>query len=120
MLQFLLLNGTIENRLLTGAARAELHKPLPDDKEIGRLMNLHQEILRAVLGISTPKIDRMIDASIKAGAFGAKINGSGGGGCMFAYAPDDPGRVKAAIEAAGGEAFIIRTDEGSREDPIET
>jgi len=28
----------------------------------------------------------MIDAALGAGALGAKINGSGGGGTMFAYA----------------------------------
>ncbi len=116
--QFRLLNGTIENRDITGAARAELQKSWPDDRELGRLMNHHQEILREVLGISTPKIDRMTDAAIQAGAYGAKINGSGGGGCMFAYAPDNAGRVKEAIETAGGEAFIINTDEGSREEPV--
>ncbi len=35
---------------------------------------------------------------LDAGAYGAKINGSGGGGCMFAYAPASPEKVKAAIE----------------------
>ena len=34
--------------------------------------------------------EAMIAAALDAGAFGAKINGSGGGGCMFAYAPDRP------------------------------
>ncbi len=116
--QYLLLDGTIENRDITGEARSELQKSEPDDRAIGRLMNVHQEILRDKLGISTPKIDRMTEASLKAGAFGAKINGSGGGGCMFAYAPQDPGRVKAAIEEAGGEAFIINSDDGSREDRV--
>lgn len=112
--QYKLLNGTIENRDITRAAISELKKSVPDHKEIGRLMNNHQEILREALGISTPKIDRMIEASINAGAYGAKINGSGGGGCMFAYAPEDPAGVKKAIEAAGGEAFIIEADTGSR------
>ncbi len=116
--QYKLLDGTIENRDLTGAARKELQKSVPDDREIGKLMNYHEEILSNVLHISTPKIDRMTDAAIKAGAYGAKINGSGGGGCMFAYAPDDPDSVKKAIEAEGGEAFIIYTDEGTREEPM--
>ena len=115
--QFRLLSGTIENRDLTGAAREELLKQEPDGRMIGKLMNSHQEILRKVLGISTPKIDRMTEASLSAGALGAKINGSGGGGCMFAYAPDNPVVVKEAIEAAGGRAFIITTEEGSREEP---
>ena len=58
----------------------------------------------------------MIDAALDAGAYGAKINGSGGGGCMFAYAPESPEKVKAAIEAEEGEAFIINSDSGSCEE----
>jgi galactokinase len=116
-IQYKLLDGTIENRDLTREARTELGKSEIDHKKIGILLNRHQEVLREVLGISTAKIDRMIDASIRSGAYGAKINGSGGGGCMFAYAPEDPGSVKEAIEAAGGEAFIIEVDTGSREEP---
>lgn len=113
-LQYKLLDGTILNRDLTREARTELGKTEINHKKIGMLLNQHQVVLREVLGISTPKIDRMIDASLRSGAYGAKINGSGGGGCMFAYAPEDPGRVKEAIEAAGGEAFIIDVDTGSR------
>jgi galactokinase len=44
---------------------------------------------------------------------GAKINGSGGGGCMFAYAPKDPEKVVAAIEKEGGKAYIITVDKGT-------
>jgi galactokinase len=51
---------------------------------------------------------------LKAGALGAKINGSGGGGCMFAYAPNDPEKVAHAIEKAGGKAYLISIDIGTR------
>jgi len=117
--QYVLLEGTIENRDITRIARTELNKQNPDHKLIGKLLNEHQVVLRNVLGISTPKIDGMIEASINAGAYGAKINGSGGGGCMFAYAPDHPEKVKTAIEDVGGEAFIIFSDSGSREEIVE-
>jgi galactokinase len=116
---FNLLEGTIINRDITREARIELNKQSLDHKIIGKLLNEHQKILRDVLGISTFKINRMIDAAIDAGAYGAKINGSGGGGCMFAYAPESPEKVKAAIEAEGGEAFIINSDSGSCEDFLE-
>jgi galactokinase len=56
----------------------------------------------------------MIQASLDAGALGAKINGSGGGGCMFAYAPQEPEKVVEAIEKEGGKAYIIRVDEGTK------
>ena len=117
--EFILLEGTIKNRDITRIARAELNKKDIDHKIIGALLNDHQKILRDVLGISTPKIDRMIEAALKAGAYGAKINGSGGGGCMFAYAPEYAEKVKAAIEVEGGEAFIITSDSGSREELVE-
>ena len=51
--------------------------------------------------------------ALKAGALGAKINGSGGGGCMFAYAPDNPEAVVDAIEREGGKAYVIYPDKGT-------
>ncbi|MDT3696712.1 MAG: galactokinase family protein [Ignavibacterium sp.] len=114
--QFQILEGTIKNRELTVIARKELANKNPDHKIIGQLLTEHHIVLRDILNISTPKIEMMINAAIKAGAYGAKINGSGGGGCMFAYSPDYPERVKSAIENAGGEAFIILPDSGSREE----
>ena len=42
------------------------------------------------------------------------LNGSGGGGCMFAYAPENPEAVVEAIENQGGKAYIIRVDEGTK------
>jgi len=117
--QLKILEGTIINRDITTIARKELQKSIPDHKEIGKLLNEHHAILRDILKISTPKIDKMIEAALKAGALGAKINGSGGGGCMFAYAPDEPEKVKHAIESVGGEAFVIIPDEGTREEILE-
>lgn len=107
-----LLEGTLRNRDITLEARSLLSWDVPDGRAVGALMNEHQSVLRDVLGISTPKIDRMIDAALGAGALGAKINGSGGGGCMFAYAPDGPERVADAIEREGGKATIMRVDRG--------
>ena len=109
-----LLHGTIKNRDITKRALRTLNEPSLDHKLIGALMNDHQSVLRDILKISTPKIDRMIGAALKAGALGAKINGSGGGGCMFAYAPENPEEVKLAIEKEGGVGYIVTTDEGTR------
>ncbi len=114
-----LLKGTIINRDITFEAREELLKEKIDDVYIGTLLNKHQDILRDTLNISTPKIDRMIKAAIEAGAVGGKINGSGGGGCMFAYAPINPEAVAKAIEEAGGKAFIVQPDNGTKAEKIE-
>jgi galactokinase len=117
--QYQILEGTIKNRDLTVLARKELANKNPDHKTIGQLLTDHHTVLRDILGISTPKIEKMIEVAIKAGAYGAKINGSGGGGCMFAYAPENSEKVKSAIENAGGEAFIILPDKGSRKELLE-
>lgn len=117
--QYQILEGTIKNRDITVIARRELLKKNPDHKMIGELLTEHHIVLRDILDISTPKIERMIKAALDAGAYGAKINGSGGGGCMFAYAPENFEKVKEAIELAGGQAFIILPDTGSREEILE-
>ena len=56
----------------------------------------------------------MVEASMNAGALGGKINGSGGGGCMFMYAPENPEAVAEAIKREGGIPYIIYIDEGTR------
>jgi len=109
-----LLWGTIRNRDITTAALAQLRQPALDDRALGSLLNDCQTVLRDNLKISTPKIDRMLEAARRAGAYGGKINGSGGGGCMFVYAPENPEHVARAIEEAGGKAYIVHVDTGTR------
>ncbi len=106
------MKGVIYNREITSKALKLLQAQSINHTELGNLLNQHQLYLRENLGISTPKIDNMIQASLQSGALGAKINGSGGGGCMFAYAPENPEEVAKSIVKAGGEAYIIRIDEG--------
>ena len=109
-----LFNGTLENRNLLREAKLELNKKELDHERIGFLLNQHHSILRDHLNISTPKIEAMIDSANEAGAVGCKINGSGGGGCMFAYAPGNASSVADAIESVGGKAFLINADEGTK------
>ena len=59
----------------------------------------HHSILRDVLKISTPKIEKMCDAAIHAGVVGAKIFGSGGGGCMIAMVPKRNGESNVTLLA---------------------
>jgi galactokinase len=111
---FELLKGNISDRDILLEAKAMMETGVLDDVKFGQLLNLHQINLRDAKKISTDKINRMITASLKAGALGAKINGSGGGGCMFAYAPTNPELVAQAIENEGGKAYIINVDGGTR------
>ncbi len=106
--------ATLENRDITLEAQKLLTNDNIDPVEIGKLLDQHHQILASELNRSTPKIDAMLKAARKAGAFGGKINGSGGGGAMFAYAPENPEKVAKAIEDVGGKSYIIRVDDGVR------
>ena len=108
-----LMHATIENRDVSYEGIAELSKKDISIEKIGRLLLKHHEILSTRLNVSTMKIDRMIEASMDAGAYGAKITGSGGGGCMFALTPEDPNPVCEAIRNAGGDAYLVKTDRGT-------
>ena len=110
-----LLTGTVRNRDIMGEALELLSSKPLDHERLGQMLTEHHAILRDVLGISTPKIDSMLAAALGAGATGGKINGSGGGGCMFAYAPDNPEDVLEAVKRFGN-AWIVTADDGARRD----
>lgn len=112
--EMLLLKGNLSDRDILSEAKEMLENNQVNAIRFGELLTLHQANLRDAKKISTAKINRMIDASLQAGALGAKINGSGGGGCMFAYAPNNPEAVAEAIEKEGGKAYIIEIGEGTR------
>jgi galactokinase len=112
--ELVLLRGTLSNRDLLREAKTVLEAPELEHVRLGQLLSRHHRNLRDAQQISTPKIERMIGAALEAGALGAKINGSGGGGCMFAYAPNHAEAVAEAIEKQGGQAYIITVDEGTR------
>ncbi len=108
------ITGNIDNHRILNQALSLLKSETFEEVTLGELLNQHQFNLRENLKISTPKIDRMIQAGLDAGALGGKINGSGGGGCMFVYAPKNPEKVAKAIENQGGKAYIITVDEGTK------
>ncbi len=112
--QWEVLQGAVLNRDLTLEAKSLMSRDTLDEHQFGELLNKHQKVLAELLKISTPKIDRMLQSAIQAGAYGGKINGSGGGGCMFVYAPEEPQKVARAIELEGGKAYIINVDDGVR------
>ncbi len=110
--ELILVKGNISDHKILCAAKKLLENNTINDAELGQLLTQHQNNLRDAKRISTEKINRMLEAAMKAGALGGKINGSGGGGCMFAYAPHNSENVAEAIEKAGGKAHIIYVDRG--------
>ncbi len=77
-----------------------------DLESIGRLMNRNQSLLKESQ-ISCPELDLLISVCREAGALGAKLTGSGGGGCMLALTPGTAlqEKVAAAVEAKGFQAL---------------
>ena len=84
-------------------------------KAVGELMNINQGLLDSI-GVGSAELSALVYASRKAGAFGSKITGAGGGGCMIAFCEyKNIPRVSHAIKRAGGDAFVCRTtNEGVR------
>ena len=108
--------AAILNHHYTKMALIEFKKSTLDLKKIGALMNQHHAVLRDLLKITVPRIDAMINAALKAGAYGAKIVGSGGGGSIVVMTePGNESPVIEALLAAGAvEAYVVRVDPGSR------
>jgi mevalonate kinase len=71
---------------------------------LGKLMNINHGLLDA-LGVCTMELSALVYAARNAGAYGAKLTGAGGGGCMLALT-DSQEEVANAIEKAGGKAII--------------
>ncbi len=66
------------------AVRMRAALEIGDWKQTGRLVREEWSHRRKnAPGITTPLIDRMIEATRKDGAMGAKVCGAGGGGCVF-------------------------------------
>ena len=86
-----------------------------DYNYIGDLMNQHHRLLRDNLLITTPKIDAMVNGALKAGAYGAKIVGSGKGGCIVALSSkENEENIINAIKIAGAkDAFLVKESEGA-------
>ena len=65
-------------------------------------MNQNHTLLQE-LTVSCPELDRLVEAARAAGAWGAKMSGTGRGGLMMALTPTKElqDQVEAALKAAG-------------------
>src|SRR5437867_2707089 len=75
--------------------------------EAGHLMDRSPALLTQ-LGVGHPMLNRLADAARKT-SYGAKLTGAGGGGSIVALS-DRPAETTEAIRAAGGKAFVVRSD----------
>lgn len=73
---------------------------------------------RLAPGVSTAAIDAMLDAAVAAGAWGGKVCGAGGGGCLFCIGePDRAPAIREALASHGARVLDYRIEtEGLRID----
>jgi D-glycero-alpha-D-manno-heptose-7-phosphate kinase len=85
-----------------------------DWPEVGRQVAEEWENRKGLApGVATPGIEAMLAAARKAGAYGGKVCGAGGGGCVFCIGePDRIPAIREAVRASGGQLldFSIETD----------
>ena len=94
---------------IEGVSLAAIHH-LSNPKELGYYMDMNHGLLEA-LGVGHPQLSKLVLAARSAGAFGAKITGAGGGGCMVALcAKPIRHRVARAIEACDARAIVTGID----------
>jgi galactokinase len=87
----------------------------PLGPQLGRLMMKHHEALRDGLQLSTDRLEQLNVAAHKAGAWGFKVVGSGGGGCGVAWS-SKPEDVAESMKGAGAPMtwIITQPSDGAR------
>ncbi len=101
--------AAVLNFQLTMAGRQFLKKDPIDAARFGQYLQQQHRVLREYLQNTTPKIDRILEIAMENGASGGKMNGSGGGGTLFVYAP---GKEEQVIEKIKSDGLVgpVRTD----------
>lgn len=80
-------------------------------ERLGFLMNVNQGLLDS-LGVGSVEISNLVYAARKAGAYGAKLSGAGGGDCIVALTNIKyRKKVEDEIKKAGGIILKVRTGE---------
>ena len=92
-----------------------LQSPLTPIMDLGKLMHESWKLKRSLSAkVSTPKIDEIYEAGIKAGATGGKILGAGGGGFILFFAePKNHKKIRERLKNLVHVAFHF-DDVGSK------
>jgi mevalonate kinase len=82
-----------------------------DLKKVGELMNDNHRLLQQI-EVSCKELDYLVELARKNGAYGAKLTGGGGGGCIVALTPGKKSQEKVA-KAIENEGFkVLKTKVG--------
>jgi galactokinase len=98
--------GTILARDLVAEGRAIFDER--NWSELGPLLSRQHSVLRDRMGLSTPKLEAMLEGALRAGARGGKLLESHS---IILHAPRNVDRVMHAIEVVGGRAWVVRIAE---------
>lgn len=79
-----------------------------DVEQIGRLFTLNHALLRS-LGLSNQAIEKIIQDLSFSGAYGSKLTGAGGGGCIIAVAGDDIDRIAEELAKVYTHVWVCET-----------
>ena len=81
-----------------------------DWEDVARLLREEWKLRRTnAPGITTPKIDKLIEAARKKGGRAAKVCGAGGGGCVLLMVEEDAKEtVSEAVANAGGQMLPLQ------------
>ena len=74
-------------------------------EELGEKLSLNHHLLKKI-GVSTPVLNDLVAASLRHGALGAKLTGSGGGGVVMALTRN-PQEFCKAIHPICPNAFVV-------------
>jgi len=79
-----------------------------DVEKIGRLMSINHGLLSAI-GVSTTKLDYLAHRAIELGAYGAKLTGAGGGGCLICLCESQKAKeILQTFNSLGYPSFIVK------------
>jgi galactokinase len=87
-----------------------------DLKALGELFAASHASLRDDYEVSTPALDRVVDAAIQAGAIGARMTGGGFGGSVVAVAERKRAEdvLAATLEETHTQGWVVRSSGGAR------
>lgn len=71
-------------------------------RTLGRLLSRNHHLLQEI-GVSSPRLDQLVQAALAGGALGAKLSGGGGGGVVIALCLEQPESIEAAWRRQGVE-----------------
>lgn len=92
---------------ISQAARQAIESGHPES--MGSLMDENQAVLRE-MGVSSPELERLVDAARAAGALGAKLSGGGRGGNMIALVSEEiASKIATALTESGAQRTLITT-----------